>query len=235
MVRGMRKIVGLWVIGAAALVVGVGLLIFSDSLVGEGNSLPAQDVPQPVGSPSVQQVVVAAGDIACDPADPSFNTGLGTATECRMQATADLVESRAVDSVLLLGDLQYQDGTLEKFRESFDKTWGQLTANMHPAPGNHEYGTVGAIGYFDYFGSRAGEPGKGYYSVNLGTWHIIALNSNCGAAGGCGTNSAQGQWLQQDLTSHANYCTLAFWHHPRFSSGKYHPGDASVRAFWDIL
>ena len=229
MVKGMKRAVGLWVVAAAALAVGIGLLAFSDRLVGERNPFPARNVPQPIGPPSVQQIVAAVGDIACKP-----NTPVG-GDECQMQATADLVAERYVDAVFLLGDLQYQDGTLVKFRQSFDESWGALTAPSYPVPGNHEYGTVGAKGYFDYFGSRAGEQGKGYYSFDLGSWHIVALNSNCGGAGGCSENSLQGTWLKQDLAAHQTECTLAFWHHPRFSSGRYHPGEVAVRSFWEIL
>ena len=101
-------------------------------------------------------------------------------------------------------------------------------------PGNHEYGTTGAAGYFQYFGALAGDPSKGYYSFDLGTWHLIALNSNCARIGGCGAGSPQEQWLKADLARSASGCVLAYWHHPRFSSGQ-HGNDASYDAFWRDL
>ena len=104
-----------------------------------------------------------------------------------------------------------------------------------PSPGNHEYETPGASGYFTYFGAAAGEPAKGYYSYDLGSWHVISLNSNCSSvAGGCAAGSPQEQWLKADLAAHSNECTLAYWHHPRFSSG-IHGDEAFVGPFWDAL
>jgi acid phosphatase type 7 len=109
-----------------------------------------------------------------------------------------------------------------------------VKAITHPAPGNHEYGTTSASGY-SYFGSAAGDPSKGYHSYDLGAWHIIALNSNCGNVGGCGTGSPE-ERLWSDLTAHASAtCTLAYWHHPRFSSGTTHGSDPTYTAFWQAL
>ncbi len=179
-------------------------------------------------------VVVAAGDIACDPADASFNGGNGTATACRMKATSDLALALDPDAVLLLGDNQYEDGALAKYQASYDPTWGRLKAVTRPAPGNHDYGTTGAAGYFSYFGAAAGDPAKGYYSFDLGGWHLIALNSNCAPVGGCGPGSPQEQWLAADLAAHPGVCTLAYWHHPRFSSGP-HGNDVTFQAFWTDL
>ena len=108
-------------------------------------------------------------------------------------------------------------------------------ARTRPSPGNHEYETPGASGYFNYFGAAAGDPNKGYYSYDLGSWHVISLNSNCSSVpGGCAAGSPQEQWLREDLAAHSNTCTLAYWHHPRFSSG-IHGDEASVAPFWDAL
>jgi hypothetical protein len=110
----------------------------------------------------------------------------------------------------------------------------------HPAVGNHEYETPGASGYFDYFNGTgnptgpAGDRTKGYYSFDLGSWHLIALNSNCSRVGGCGAGSAQEQWLKADLASHPATCTLAYWHHPRFVSGT-NPGTSAMQTFWQDL
>jgi len=212
------------------------VLAISISLVVLGRqsiqSTPSTDrsTTTPVSPTTTELVTVAAaGDIACEPGETA------SATACRMGETADLVASRDVDAILLLGDLQYQDGALEKFHAVFDQTWGKIKARLYPSPGNHEYGTPAAKGYFDYFGAEAGEDRRGYYSFNLGSWHIVSLNSNCSGAGGCGENSPQGLWLNNDLAANPSQCTLAFWHHPRFSSGRYHPGEATVGSFWNIL
>jgi hypothetical protein len=179
--------------------------------------------------------IAAAGDIACDPASSSFNGGQGVGLECRQRATSDLLVGAGYEAVLALGDIQYEDGALSKFGASYDPSWGRVKAITHPAVGNHEYGTSGAAGYYQYFGAAAGDPTKGYYSFDLGGWHLIALNSNCAEIGGCGAGSAQEQWLRADLSAHsAASCTLAFWHHPRYSSGE-HGSDATYTAFWQAL
>jgi hypothetical protein len=183
-------------------------------------------------------VVAAAGDIACDPGDGNYSGGNGTANACHMKATSDLLVDGGFDAVLLLGDNQYENGTLAKYQESFNPTWGRVKNLIRPAPGNHDYADPTpngpAKGYYDYFGAAAGDPAKGYYSYDLGSWHLIALNSNCGFVGGCGLGSAQEQWLAADLAANNDKCLLAYWHHPRFSSGL-HGNDATYDAFWQRL
>ncbi len=186
------------------------------------------------GALAQMPVIAAAGDIACDPNDGSFNGGAGTATACRMGATAALLATGGYSAVLLLGDNQYVDGTLAKYQASYAPSWGTQFAITYPVPGNHEYLTPGAAGYYSYFGARAHDPTKGYYSYNLGGWHLIALNSNCGDVGGCGAGSPQEQWLASDLAANPGVCTLAYWHHPRFSSGP-HGDDATYVALWNTL
>ena len=181
-------------------------------------------------------VVATAGDIACDPASAAFNGGAGTMTQCRQRATSDLLAAIAPDAVLTLGDNQYTRGSYEQFMGSYDPTWGRLKGITFPAVGNHEYDTAGAAGYFDYFGTAAGDPAKGYYSADIGAWHVIALNSNCEIVA-CAAGSEQEQWLRADLAAHPTACTLAYWHHPRFSSGPH--GDesdaAAVTPLWEAL
>jgi hypothetical protein len=179
-------------------------------------------------------VVVAVGDIACDPADPSYNGGAGTATHCRMAATASLALSLAPEAVLVLGDSQYENGALAKYQASYAQSWGQLLPLTRPVPGNHEYLTPGAAGYYAYFGAAAGDPAQGWYSFDLGGWHLVALNGNCGAAGGCDAGSPQELWLLSDLFASDAACTLAYWHQPRFSSGP-HGSDAAYQDFWQAL
>ncbi len=179
-------------------------------------------------------IIAAAGDIACDPSDGSFNGGNGTASSCRQKAVSDLFVGRNFSAVLTLGDTQYENGALTKYQQSFDPSWGRAKNIIHPAVGNHEYTTAGASGYYSYFGAAAGDNTKGYYSYDLGAWHLIALNSNCSQVGGCGAGSPQEQWLKADLAAHPTMCTLAYWHHPRFSSGE-HGSNTSYDAFWRDL
>ena len=178
--------------------------------------------------------IAAAGDIACDPGSSSFNNGQGSALNCRQLATSDLLVGAGYAAVLLLGDIQYEDGAYSKFLDSYDKSWGRVKSITKPAPGNHEYQSGNADGYYQYFGAAAGDPAKGYYSYDLGGWHMVALNSNCSFVGGCGADSPQEQWLRADLAAHPASCTLAYWHHPRFSSGS-HGNDATYTAFWQAL
>lgn len=201
----------------------------------------ANRVPAPSAlAPGVEGIiVVAAGDISCDPDSSKFNQGRGTAHHCHMLATSDLAVSLKPAAVLVLGDNQYENGALDAYNKSWANNWGrkELKDITYPSVGNHEYHTPGASGYFDYFGSRAGERDKGYYSFNLGTWHIIALNTGsndkCKPLS-CDQGSAQEKWLQQDLAKNTSSCTLAFWHRPLFTSGL-HRGAVETKAFWGDL
>ncbi|HKV77568.1 MAG TPA: metallophosphoesterase [Candidatus Sulfotelmatobacter sp.] len=167
-------------------------------------------------------VLVGAGDIAsCDDLSGA-------------EATAKLIEA-IPGMVFAVGDLAYPDGSDEQFAKCYGPTWGRFKDRTRPAPGNHEYHSDGASGYVRFFGDLAGDPKKAYYSYELGGWHIIALNSECIQVGGCGTDSEQGKWLQQDLAKHPKTCTLAYFHKPRFSSGLAHGNDPEVKPLWDIL
>ncbi len=185
-------------------------------------------------------VVAAAGDIACDPANTAFKAGDGTSSACRQKYTSDLLVNTGLTAVFDLGDNQYECGGYQAFLKSYDLSWGRVKSITHPVVGNHEYLTSGgtdcsttAAGYFKYFGSAAGSPSKGYYSFNVGAWHIIALNSQCSQVGGCGSGSPQYTWLQSDLKSDSAKCTLAYWHIPLFSSGGL--TSSAVKAFWSLL
>jgi hypothetical protein len=177
--------------------------------------------------------VAAAGDIACDPTSPVFNGGAGTATECQQRTVSDAILSGAYNAVLPLGDLQYENGTASAFAGSYNPSWGRFKAITHPAIGNHEYGTP-TLAYFQYFGAAAGDPAKGYYSYELGSWHVIVINSNCLLIGGCDTGSSQETWVRADLAAHPARCTLAYFHHPRFSSGQA-GDDVEMSAIWSDL
>ncbi|HEY3186839.1 MAG TPA: metallophosphoesterase, partial [Solirubrobacteraceae bacterium] len=162
----------------------------------------------------------AAGDIA------SSSSGAA--------ATAALLDAGNPDAVLALGDNAYSGGSALDYATRYGPTWGAHAFRTRPVAGNHDYDTPGAAGYFGYFGVAAGQTGTGYYSYGLGTWHVIALNSNCKEAGGCAAGSLQEQWLRADLAAHPSSCTLAYWHHPRFSSGKHGSHDA-VEPLWQAL
>jgi hypothetical protein len=182
--------------------------------------------PERPPRPPSGEVIVAAGDIA------------NCATEGD-EATAKLLGGIESATVLTLGDNAYPDGTAQNFKECYEPNWGQLKERTKPAPGNHDYYTEGATGYFEYFGEAAGNPDEGYYSYNLGSWHIVALNSNCGEAEiRCGPASAQTQWLKEDLAANAadeGQCTLAYMHHPRFSSGEEHGSTPNLEPLWEAL
>jgi len=161
--------------------------------------------------------------------------GAGDIAGCYFKAdrkTARLV-GKIGGTVFTLGDNAYRDGTRQQFRDCYDPTWGKYKKRTRPTAGNHDYHTAGAKPYFNYFRWRAGRP-TGYYSYDRGSWHIVVLNSNCKEVGGCGKRSAQGRWLRRDLANNPTKCTLAYFHHPLFASGR-GKDSPRVRPFWQIL
>jgi acid phosphatase type 7 len=166
-------------------------------------------------------VLLAAGDIAdC--------TNLAGA-----EATAKILEENA-GVVAALGDLAYPDGTAENFK-CYDKTWGRVKDRTRPSPGNHEFHSQGATFYFEYFGKTAGDPKDGFYSYDLGAWHIISLNSECAEIGGCNEGSREEKWLRADLAAHPTACTLAYFHKPLFSSGGAHGDAPEIKPLYQAL
>ncbi len=194
---------------------------------GAAPSTVPSTAPPSTAAPGPAHVVAAAGDIACEP------TEAVSRDRCRQQATSELL-TPDLTAVLTLGDNQYENGTLDKYRRSYDPSWGRVKAITRPAPGNHEYSGRSAQGYFAYFGAAAGPPGRGWYSFDVGAWHLVSLNSNCAAAGGCAPGSPQHAWLVDDLAASRSRCTLAYWHHPRFSSG-FHGENLATAPFWEAL
>lgn len=171
-------------------------------------------------------VLVGAGDIAsCK--DPEGS-----------QATAKLVD-KIPGTVFAAGDLAYEKGTAEEFKNCYNPSWGRFKDRTRPALGNHEYVDPTASGYFQYWGAQAGPMGKGYYSFDLGAWHIVALNTNCYIKdlGGCGLGSPQETWLKADLAEHPNACIIAYGHHALFSSGifKRHAVHPELKQLWQDL
>lgn len=195
-------------------------------------------------------VIVAVGDIACNnpPGDPP---------RCRYDKVAELIRSIAPDRFLALGDIQYLRGTPEQFATYYDRYFGDLKPITAPVPGNHELYTLYGEGYYDYFGKAAHGPG-GFYSYDLGTWHVLALNSqickgsvwhpdlgqntpitaNPAVSDGCGPGSAMYEFAKRDLTLNAGAsCTLAYMHHPLFGSPPYPAGVflLQLQALWELL
>ncbi|MFI7606516.1 DNRLRE domain-containing protein [Micromonospora sp. NPDC049366] len=168
--------------------------------------------PPPSGDP----VLVGVGDIA--------NSGSGDT------ATAALLDGIA-GTVFTTGDNVYDNGTAAEFANYYEPTWGRHKARTRPSPGNHDYNTSGAAPYYSYFGSQAGPSGRGYYSYDLGNWHIVSLNSNISMSAG----SAQEQWLRSDLAASTKPCTLAYWHHPLFTSSSNHAPSTSTRPLYQAL
>lgn len=172
--------------------------------------------------------LVAAGDIANPPGG-----GRGDV------ATARVVEANQPTLVLALGDTQYERGEYPNFLAAYDRSWGRFKARTRPAVGSHEYMDPAgpAAGYFRYFGRPAGDPGRGYYSFDVGGWHAVALNSACGQAGApsCGHGSPQWSWLKRDLAAHHQRCTVAFFHHPYRSSAAPYTGKKELSQVWALL
>ena len=179
--------------------------------------------------------VVAAGDIACGPNNSAFNGGLGAGSYCRAAAVDKVIRAINPDAVLPLGDEQYDAGRLRAFRRSYDKSWGKELYRSYPVPGNHEYySSHRALGYFSYFGGRAGPNPRGWYTVRLGSWRLIALNSNCMYVG-CRGGGAQFLCLRHLLQNHPSPCTLAYMHHPLVSSGPHGDDEMGARPLWKAL
>jgi acid phosphatase type 7 len=171
-------------------------------------STPTQtptSIPVPTGSAS-DPVLIGAGDIAL----------------CGRPGSAQTAQILAHNpgTVIAVGDNAYPDGAPADYTNCYDPTWGAFKGKTFAVPGNHDYTTPNASGYFSYFGSKVGNPSEGWYSFNVGTWHILAINSNCSSVGGCNTGSPQETWVKSDLASSNAKCTLAFWHHPLYSSGR---------------
>ncbi len=185
-------------------------------------------------SPAIVQTIAAVGDVACPPG------AAVTATECHHLALSNrILADPSIDTFLGLGDLQYPSGSLSDYLGSYDPSFGRFLTKTLPVPGNHEYLTPNAAGYFGYFnnqlvGAVAKDPTKGYYSSTIGAWKLLALNSNCTAAS-CVAGGPQELWLQQQLNEariRGHQCTLAMWHHPRFGSGTQHGSNVSVAPLW---
>ena len=203
--------------------------------VGAGTATIRATAAGKTGSATITVTAVQPPPPPPPPPPPGSVTFVGTGdiadcTSSGDEATANLLDG-ITGSVFTLGDNVYPNGTLTEYNTCYNPSWGRHKARTYPSPGNHEYNTPGGAGYYAYFGAAAGDPATGYYSFELGAWHVIVLNSNIARD----VNSAQVQWLRADLTANTRACTIAYWHHPRFSSGFEHGNDTSVQTFWDLL
>jgi len=204
-------------VSQTGLVTGVaaGTAVVSATASGKsGSSVITVTAPPPPGS----VIMIGAGDIS----DCNNNND---------EATAQILDANTTGTVFLLGDNVYENGTTTEYNNCYDPTWGRHKSRTKPSAGNHEYNTPNATGYYGYFGAAAGDPAKGYYSYDVGDWHVVVLNSNIARDAA----SAQIAWLDADLTANTKSCTMAYWHHPRFSSGSSHGNDVSVQPFWEKL
>lgn len=197
-------------------------------LLGWAQTQPASQAPASVEPSNANDtyVLVGAGDIA----SCKYPEGA--------RATAKLIE-KIPGAVFAAGDLAYEHGSAAEFKDCYDATWGKFKDRTRPALGNHEYADPGAAAYFQYWGDQAGPAGKGYYSYDLGIWHIVVLNTNCGApgVGGCGKGSPQELWLHDDLRAHPNACIAAYGHHALYSSGVFrkHAVHPELKQLWQDL
>jgi acid phosphatase type 7 len=242
----------------ATAAIGSTLRVSVTALNAGGSTLAASPPTAVIADASPDPVIAAAGDIACR------SNPVSSGTTCHYGLTSNLITTDPrITDVLPLGDDQYDCGDYQLFLNFFGPTWGSILARFHPIPGNHEYltyapqnpdgsqppgtlascdpaTTVPGAGYFDYWNGvgadtgRAGDRDKGYYSYDVGSWHLIALNAECYAVGGCDAGSPEETWLKADLAAHSNVCTLAYWHEPRFSSG-FVGNNPYVSDFWKDL
>ncbi len=225
-IRRWRRPAWRWAAGPVL----VGVLLFPAVALARPHitGVPSGGAPASLQVAGADPILIGAGDIA----------------ECfgndNDEATAKLLDAAVAGAagpvaVFTAGDNAYPRGTEKDFVNCYAPTWGRHEARTYPSAGNHEYKVRGAAPYFKYFGAEAGDPKKGYYSYTLGTWHIIVLNSNCREAGGCEAGSAQERWLRADLAANTGAaCTLAYWHHPRFSNGNY-SDNSTYQPFWQAL
>lgn len=233
-----------------AVVAVLGLVL---CVSGGGRPAPVLASDQVSGDP----VVTAVGDMACDPTDPAFNGGAGTSTHCaEARVSARMAAEADIDGMLGLGDYQYACDDLNDFAVSYTPTWGVMNPFITPAAGNHEYsastdpqghpcpaGNKTAQNYFNYFaasganwvGGGSHPATAGHFSFDIGGWHIIGLNANCGKSGvgGCGSTSPQTAWLANDLASTSQPCILAYWHQPRWTGGS--SNNSATAAWWTVL
>jgi Calcineurin-like phosphoesterase len=227
---------GLGALGVLLIVASAAGLLAGGYLLGQrlerradaGAPAPSSAIAAPSGP--------AAGGSPSTSGPTARLLGAGDIASCQSpqdERTAQLVLS-IPGIVFTAGDNAYSRGTIAEFRRCYDPSWGLFRSRTRPAAGNHDVLTNGGAAYYRYFGAAAGTSPDGWYSYDAGTWHVVVLNSNCSLVGGCGEGSRQLDWLKADLAAHPAACTVAIWHHPRFSSGE-HGSDVRSADFWNVL
>lgn len=219
MISRSRTLLRILILGASVL-----LAFSSIRVLGEGEPLPVVTLTPLLSStptviPSPPPTATPLPSPTPTQPDPVL-AGAGDVSICGQEGddqTARLL-ARLPGTIFVAGDGSNELASVEEYQHCFGSSWGQLLDRIRPVPGNHDYLTPGAAGYFEYFGPAAGQPGQGYYSYDLGTWHIVALDSNCSDVD-CSADSPEVQWLRADLAAHPTQCTLAYWHHSYYSSG----------------
>ena len=232
------------VVAAVSTVVALAALV-----VPNGGASARARASADLAAGDVSVVVGAVGDMACDPSDSKYLGGVGNASRCAENRVSSLMlADTGITAVLGLGDYQYDCGDPADYAVSYNPTWGRLDALMSPVAGNHEYKTgrdlfggtcpadnSTAASYYAHFGNAAHGSTGGHFSFDLGSWHLIALNGNCGktGVGGCGATSAQTKWLVADLAATTQPCIAAFWHQPLFTASP--QKGSAYRPWWNVL
>lgn len=230
---------------AATLLVLLGLSSLVGRVPGASPTAPAIGGPSasaptgPASSGASSDPTIAPSPTAqTGPTGDPILIGAGDIADCASdgdEATAALLDGLP-GTVFTAGDNAYPAGRVEDLVECYVPTWGRHLARTRPAPGNHDWDPGSLDAYTATFGAAATGPGgSSWYAYDLGAWHIVVLDSSCDRVGGCGPDSPQGTWLAADLAGSAARCTLAIFHHPRFSSGTAHGNDASVDPLWRAL
>lgn len=236
-----------FVIGVfAILIIGV-LPLIALAASGYGSARPPavshgpKTTPRPMGVPTAAPTFLATAITVPTqpPSAPSAAVlvGAGDIASCSSsgdEATATLLDT-ITGTVFTLGDNVYDSGTATEYANCYGPSWGRtaIRSRTRPVAGNHEYNTAGATGYYGYFGAAAGDPAKGYYAYDHGSWRVYVLNSNCSSVS-CSAGSVQELWLRADLAANPRSCVVAMWHHPRFSSGE-HGSSTATQALWQAL
>lgn len=218
---------------ATALIAAVVLVLL---VAGDSDGDDVKVLPTSDPATFCNGVVIPPGADPCptsDPANPVLYVA-GDIASCDSEgdeATADLLNGLP-GTVLIAGDVAYETGSEANFSNCFDSSWGRHKNRTRPVPGNHEYSTAGASGYFAYFGEAAGDPGKGYYAFDAGPWRVLMLNSECEQIGGCDETSPQTEWLRAELADDARRCVLAVWHKPRLAAGTHAGENPQLLPLW---
>lgn len=223
---------GIGFIGIFLAIVVFGLFVVTGYYVYNQQNLKDESQDTTSQLKKAEFALLVVGDIACDPNNPNFNQGDGKNGECRHKEVAELMAKQDSDYILLPGDIQYNDGRLEAFEQSFIPTYKQFGPKLIVAAGNHDWQTGSIEGYKNAFekyipNAKAVVDGKTYYSTSVGDWNIYVLDSDCELVGGCNMGSKQYEWFKAELAKDEAKCSIAMWHHPIFTSGLHRADDQS--------